>query len=70
MILTFCSLDLLILFIWYFKDPIKLDIKTFPLIDPDTSIIDEDIRVSVILFCDQDLIDSDIYIWINFRVVE
>ena len=50
MILTFCSLDLIILTIWYFKDPIKLDVKEFPLIYPDTSIIDEDIRVSLSLW--------------------
>ncbi|CAG2173012.1 unnamed protein product, partial [Oppiella nova] len=44
MILTFCSIDLIILSIWYFKDPIKLNVKTFPLLNPDINI-DEDIKI-------------------------
>jgi len=43
MILTFCSIDVIILTIWYLKDPMYLQIENFPLVDPD--IIDEDIKV-------------------------
>ncbi|XP_054160716.1 gamma-aminobutyric acid type B receptor subunit 1-like [Oppia nitens] len=44
MILGFCSIDLIILSVWFLKDPIKMDVKTFPLMDPDINV-DEDIKI-------------------------
>lgn len=43
MIFTFCSIDTIILAVWYLKDPMYLLVKKLPLKDPD--IIDEDIKV-------------------------
>ncbi len=47
MISTFCSIDVIILTIWYFKDPMYSKMEKFPLEDPD--IIDEDIKVSQLM---------------------
>lgn len=44
MIASFCTIDLVILTVWYLRDPMIRRLETFPLEDPD--ITDEDIKVN------------------------
>ncbi len=64
MISTFCSIDVIILTIWYFKDPMYSKMEKFPLEDPD--IIDEDIKVSQLI----NIFEVKIKVKVNIKLMK
>lgn len=46
---TFCVLDLIIITVWYLRDPMGRRMEYFPLENPEH--IDDDVKVRILLFC-------------------